>query len=119
MSLIEYAIELRPHFVFLCALDMAKGAHLFGLYRGRRSLRFVMIEIEIPPASGDRIALGILDGHISTVESAGEIPSPRRLRAGAVFTLGRAQHELQLLEHDCALRKFMRFLVHFVRPRLH
>jgi hypothetical protein len=46
MSLIEYAIELRPHFVFLCALDMAKGAHLFGLYRGRRKLRFVMIEPE-------------------------------------------------------------------------
>src|SRR5690242_2312916 len=77
--LLQYGVELRPNFIFLCALEMAKGAHFFGLHRGRRSLRFVMIEIEKPPASRGRVAFGIFDGHIGAVEGAGEISSSRRL----------------------------------------
>jgi hypothetical protein len=74
--LIQYAIELRPHFVLLCAGDMAIGALVLGLHLGHGSLRFVMIEIEIPPASGGRIALESLTVTSAPLKAPGKYPLP-------------------------------------------
>jgi hypothetical protein len=73
--LLQYLVELRPDFIFLCAGDMAKGAHVFGLDRGHRRLGLMMIEIKVSPIPRGCEALRVLDGHISTVERPREVPS--------------------------------------------
>src|SRR6516165_9349547 len=73
--LIQYSIELRPNLVLLCAGKMTEGALVSRFHFGTRSLRFVVIEIEVPPLSRGRKVLRIFDSHIGTVEGAGEISS--------------------------------------------
>src|SRR5215813_4566907 len=88
-DLVQYAVELRPHLVSLGAPDVAKCAFRFCLDLGGRSLRLVMIEIEVTPAASVGKALRVLDGHIGSVESAGEITPPRRLvREPSGFSAG-------------------------------
>src|SRR5438128_6872953 len=79
-SVVQQAIELRPDLVLLCAGLMAKSALRLRSQLGGRGLRFVMIEVVVAPgAAGLRVPLGVLDGHVSTVEGSGEVPSARRL----------------------------------------
>src|SRR5215470_2768490 len=80
-DLVQYAVELCPHLVSLGLADVAKCAFRFCFNFGGRSLRLVMIEIEVTPTASVGKALRVLDGHIGSVESAGEITTPRRLRA--------------------------------------
>src|SRR5215813_10058322 len=88
-DLVQYAVELRPHLVSFGTPDMAKCAFRFCLDLGGRSLRLVMIEIEVTPAASVGKALRVLDGHIGSVESAGEITPPRRLvREPSGFSAG-------------------------------
>src|SRR6516162_6328234 len=78
-DLVQYAIELRPNLVSLGAGDVAKRAFRFCLHLGGRSLRLVMVEIEISPAPGVGKALRVLDGHIRAIELAREKTPSRRL----------------------------------------
>ena len=78
----------------------------------------MMIEIIVAPTSGIRVALGILDGHVSAIPRSGEIAPPRRLGARAVGELRWGQRELQFLEKDRSFGKYIVLLVFRVRARL-
>src|SRR6516162_791759 len=78
-DLVQYPVELRPDLVSLGAPDMAKCAFRFCLDLGGRSLRLVMIEIEVSPGPGVGKALRILDSHIRAIELAREKTPSRRL----------------------------------------
>src|SRR6516162_7555070 len=79
-DLVQYAVELRPNLVSLGGGDMAKRAFRFIFDLGGQSLRLVMSEIEVPPATGVGEPLRVLDSRIPPVERAGEITPTRRLR---------------------------------------
>src|SRR6266436_3402757 len=114
---VQQRIELGPHFIFLRAGLMAVAALFLRLQFGSWSLRFMMVEIVVAPASGIGITLGILDGHVGSVKGPGEIAPPRRFHSGAIRFLPR-QRELQLLEKNCPFGKHVRLLVNLVRTWL-
>jgi hypothetical protein len=72
--------------------------------------------IEAPSSIG--VALGILDAHISAVPRSREIAPPRRLGARTVGVVRWRQRELQFLEKDRSVGKYIRLLVFRVRARL-
>src|SRR5258708_1730990 len=96
---------------------MAVAAFFLRLQFGRWSLRFMMVEIVVAPASGIGIPLGILDGHVGSVKGPGKIAPPRRFHSGAIRLLP-WQRELQFLEKNCSFGKYVRLLVDLVRTRL-
>src|SRR6516164_10566094 len=80
-DLVQNRVELRPNLVSLGGADMAKRAFRFIFDLGGRSLRLVMIEIEVPPATGVGKPLRVLDSRVRPVELAREITPTRRLRS--------------------------------------
>src|SRR5262245_10475015 len=114
-SLVQQRIELGPDLVFLGTAKVAGVAAICDF--GGRSFWLMMIEIEVAPAARSGKALGILDGHIRAVESAGEIAPPRRLGSRAVAVLS-WQRELQLLEQDCPFGELIGLLEYLVGARL-
>src|SRR4029434_8332103 len=82
---VQQAIELRPDLVLLCAGLMAKCALSLRPHLGGRSLRLVMIEVVVPPAAtGRRVPLRVLDGHVGAVIFAREVAPARRFRTRTV-----------------------------------
>src|SRR5262245_19415465 len=75
-SLVQQRIELGPDLVFLGTAKVAGVAAIRGF--GARSFWLMMIEIEVAPAARNGKALGIIDGHIRAVESAGGIAPPTK-----------------------------------------
>ena len=68
---------------------MAKRAFRFIFDLGGQSLRLVMSEIEVPPATGVGEPLRVLDSRIPPVERAGEITPPEgSVREPSGFSLG-------------------------------
>ena len=72
-----------------------------------------MVEVVVTPAAGVGVALGVLHGHVGTVELARKVSAPRRLGARAVRVLLR-QRQLEFLQKDGAFGKRVGLLVDFV-----
>jgi len=70
----------------------------------------MVIEVEVAPASGVGIALGILDRNVGAVPLSGEEASPGGLGARSIRILG-WERQLQFLEEDRSLREDVRLLV--------
>src|SRR5262245_21659261 len=86
-SLVQQRIELGPNLIFLGTAKVAGVAAIRDF--GGRSFWLMMIEIEVAPAARSGKALGILDGRIGAIESAGEIAPARRLGSRTVAVLSR------------------------------
>ena len=97
---------------------MAKRAFRFIFDLGGRSLRLVMIEIEVPPATGVGKPLRVLDSRVRPVELAREITPTRRLRSRAIRVFTRPLGEQQLLEKKSSVGEYARLTINIVRPRL-
>src|SRR5690348_14573559 len=96
---------------------MAIGA--FRLWSNCRcwSLRLVVMEIEISPSMRRSKSLRVLDGHVGTIESSGEIAPSRRLGPRTIRIL-LLLRQLQLLVEDRSFGKDARFLVNRKGSRL-
>ena len=117
-DLVQNRVELRPNLVSLGGADMAKRAFRFIFDLGGRSLRLVMIEIEVPPATGVGKPLRVLDSRVRPVEHAREITPTRRLRSRAIRVFTRPLGEQQLLEKKSSVGEYARLPINIVRPRL-
>src|SRR5262245_11806893 len=76
-----------------------------------------MIEIVVSPPASVGVALRVLDGHISAIQTPWEITPSRRFGSRTVRVVS-LERQLQLFEKDCAFGKHVRSFVDLVRARL-
>src|SRR5712672_1521196 len=62
--LVQQRIELRPNLILLGLGHMAVAAFFLWLQFGRRRLRLMVVEVEVPPASSVGVARGVLHSRV-------------------------------------------------------
>src|SRR6516225_7384714 len=82
-----------------------------------RRIRFMIIEIVIPPSVTFGISLSIFDSHIGAIPRAGKISPPRWFRSRTIRVLTR-DRQLQFFYEDCPFWKRVRLFVGFIGARL-